>query len=1774
MLELEGYTDLKTLHRGSRSLLVRGRRSSDGGLVVIKTPAPAFPSAGDFGRLRREFELSQSTQFRAASAHVVEHLALERFGSKLALVLRHSGVSVRETGEPAQRPIDWVLDRAVGIARAVQGLHEASILHLDINPTNILYDAATGQVRLCDLSAAALLGPGARAVEALPHRNPVYAAPERAGRSHAPVDARSDLYSLGVTLFELLTGRLPFSGEDALELMHRHLAVAVPSPRDFRADVPDAVARIVMRLLAKSADDRYWTARGLHADLVCCREQLAAPLGRAFVFGDQDVPAHLSLPRRLLGRQRELDMLQAALERAVAGERVVTLIGGDAGVGKSALVKRLRELVIARGGQVFAGKFEALRSNVPYHAVSEALQSAIQHALRQPEGEVQRWRDRLRAELGSNLQELQRVVPSLEPLLGADPRTLPLGPEQAQARFNHMLQSLIRAMAVLSRPLVLFLDDVHWADPASSVLIRQLLESDQLSHLLLVMAHRTDRAAGQLPNLGSFDSAERSTVRIDLGPLEVEDVRSFVAECLSVSRASIEPVAELLWRKTGGNPFFMRQFITLIHAEGLLWFDSAGGWRWDLAAAEKQCMTDNVVALVTRRVHGLAPELQQVLRLASCMGNEVAVGALERLMDDNARAGLHALLREALRQDLLVPVDGANAATEATRRLRFAHDHLQQAAYALIPDSERRQLHLALGRLLVATPAAERAEGWAFHAADHLLQAVPLILDSGERLRLVELCLAAGIRAKSANAYEAARRYLRAGLELLGVNAFHDAHDVAHALHCEYAECCYLSGELAEMAVSCTAVIEHGRTLVSKVRAYELQVVAHIARHEMAEAITMGRAILAELGVVLPAAPTRASAVRAVLRTSWRMRSQTEASVLARPRMVEPHHLAAMRLLSLLATPAYLTSPNLLPCLVAEALALAFGHGTSEWAADALLTWSAIQVAIGAPAEGYRMGMAAERLIDAVGAVGLRARVKTNFNLLVRHAVEPLRNTIEPLRVAADEAQRYGDLTSASVAAVTAGFYMLAAGYPLSEVEAAAIANDKLMARLGQARFVRDARRLLQLVHCLQGKAAAPQYLRGELFDDRLAMSDNRASGDRAGIAALSYERALLEYLHGDPAAGLERCEECREHLDSLLGTVYPPALELLSALSCARVASREINPRWRSSYLARMRSSLKRLKRWARSSPQNHTHRVHLVQAELERLAGRAARAAREYERAIDVAGQCGYLHEQAMALESAGRFYAARGEVRLANATLFAAQSAFVSWGATFKAAALEAEMLTADGAAPKLLHYSAAPPALAASVASTDLDAGSILKASQSIVSVLRLPDLAGRLLLLAMENTGAQRGFLLVNHAGELRVEAGIDVDGDPLVAAARSLPAERRGELLPSSIVEYVARVLELVVHADLCADPSFGHDAYVASVRPRSVLCSPLVSQGALAGMVYLENNRLSGAFSPERVEVLQVLASVAAISLENARLYSNLAEAHERQLHVSNAQARFVPAEFLSSLRCDSIVDVSLGCNIRKEMSVLFSDVRGFTRLVESMPAEEHIGFINSYLGRMEPAILESGGFVDSYLGDAIMALFEGDADSAIHAGVRMSQELVRLNRERERAGLTAIEMGVGVSTGQLTLGTIGGAQRLKCGVIGDPVNLASRVESLTKLLRCCMLLTHHTQERLRAASTFELRRVGRVRVKGKLAPIQLFEVIDAEPHGRAEGKRRTKAHFEDGLNAYEAGQFEAAERRFCECLQACPEDGAAAVLAARARHYRLERPKLWEGIDTLDEK
>ncbi|HEY2406670.1 MAG TPA: AAA family ATPase [Polyangiaceae bacterium] len=1779
MLELAGYSDLRPFHRGQRSLVLRARRNADDLPVVIKTTAADYPSARDLNRLRHEFEIGRALARGPAHAYAVRHLELAPVGAGFALVSEDfGGRSLRDEFTGRSLSLERFVDLALAAARAIAAVHETRLLHLDINPSNVLCHPDTRELRLCDFSAGINLESAARTPRF--QGTPAYASPEQTLRTGRSVDHRADLYSLGVTLFELLTGKLPFSGGDTLETFHRHLSEAPPSARDARPDVPWTLSALLLKLLNKDPDERYRSAHGLCADLLRCQQQLCAHgVIASFELASEDRSPHFSLPQRVYGREREFKALAAHFERCRSGEVGFLLVSGEAGVGKSTLVARLREHALASGAQFFMGKFEPPRQGPPYAAFSTAFRAFLHGVLTRPSAELRRWRERILGALGPNAALLIRHVPDLERLLGPQPEPPVLEPEQAQARFRHLILNLIDSMALADSPLVIFLDDLQWADLASTDLIEQLMSAGRLHHLMLVGAHRDGEPDGNHPVSALIERLSGRTTFLELAlqPLDVADVARLVADSLQCSAERSLPLSRMVWQKTRGNPFFVGQFLRTIHGERWLEFDpNAREWTWDLDACAAQVMTDNVIDLMVGRIHRIAPVTEQVLRHAACIGREFDVELLASVLSLD-EPSLDAALTEALDAELIAGIDAAEGPGDAVpARFRFVHDQMLQAAYGSMPAATRAEIHLALGRKLYTAYGAQQREERIFQLVDHLSLGLPLVSRAAERLEFAPLYLTAGRRAKSANAYGAAGSYFRCGLELLGPDGFRDAHELSLQLHREYAETCYLAGNFAEMSKSCAELIGSARTLLERVPAFQLELTAHITRNELPRSLALAREVLALLGVELPSRVSQARVALRVLGTNFFMRGDVVEGLLARPKMTDPRALAAMQILAQVSTPAYLTSPNLFPLVVCEMLALTLEYGPCEWSADALIGWGAIQLAgFNKIERGYQIGSCAPRLIELLGAAQRRGRTQAIYNLVIRHWREPLRATVEPLAAAVQGALDHGDLAYASIAAVTHVFYMLMSGHPLAEVEERALALEKRLAPLGQQRFRRDMARVIQLVRCLAGRAPDPKRLRGEFFDDEQALRASEEETDRAAIASLGYERGLLLYVYGDFLGALECCRNAAGFVDSVLGTVYSPALEFLSALVRARVLTdhrAQVSPRTER---RKIRKSLSRLQAWAEAAPSNHRHRVELIRAELARLAQNDALAVKHYEQAIELAHRHGYLNELAMSLECAGRFYVGLGQTRVAATTILAARDAWSSYGAAAKAALLDSEF---SQLLSPLVH---APRSLPAAINAHDerafelLDVASIMKACQAIVGEIRLPGLVRRLLKLAIENTGAQRGFLFLNVDGQLELAASADVDERDTPSRLASGVAELEPQaLLPMSVVDYVARLGQPLLEVNVSASALFAHDPYIAEQRPLSVLCVPLVSQGSVSGVVYLENNRMRGAFSAERVQVLGLLSALSAISLDNATLYEDAKRAHRLELERSRAQARFVPAEFLRSLNKDSIVDVQLGDNIRKEMSVLFSDVRGFTRLVEGMSPQDHIGFINGYLGHMESAIVDAGGFVDSYLGDGIMALFEGDPDFAVRAAVAMSVELGRFNRGWQASGHEPIAMGVGLSTGALTLGTIGGASRIKCGVIGDTVNLASRIESLTKLFDCFALISQDTRDRLREPERFDLRRVDRVRVSGKTQPITLFEVLDAEPPARRDAKRRSHAAFQAALDAYFAGHFADAAAAFDACSTTCPDDGAALRLCARARRHQRERPPDWDGISALTEK
>jgi class 3 adenylate cyclase len=680
---------------------------------------------------------------------------------------------------------------------------------------------------------------------------------------------------------------------------------------------------------------------------------------------------------------------------------------------------------------------------------------------------------------------------------------------------------------------------------------------------------------------------------------------------------------------------------------------------------------------------------------------------------------------------------------------------------------------------------------------------------------------------------------------------------------------------------------------------------------------------------------------------------------------------------------------------------------------------------------------------------------------------------------------------------------------------------------------------------------------------------------------SLYFYKLFLCYLFQDYQQALENASLAEKSQDSAVGSIplshfYNSLIHLAIYPDAPKSEQKRI--------LSKVKSNQNKLKKWARNAPMTHLHKFYLVEAEQHRVLGHNAEATECYDKAIELAKENEYINEEALAHELAAKFYLALGKVKIAQVYLLDARYCYRKWGAIAKVKDLEARY-------PQLLSKKSTAQLRVSETSSGGesselLDLATVMKANQVIAGEMILDKLLAKLMKILIENAGAQKGFLILEQAGKLLIEAEGAAQEDS-VTVLQSIPIEPVGvhgstPLLSSAIINYVARTKESVVLNDATREGQFTKDSYTTQNKPKSILCVPLINQDKLISIVYLENNLTGGAFTPDRLEVIKLLSAQAAIAIANAKLYSEVKESERKLTQFNEASSRFVPRQFLQFLDKKSIVDVKLGDSVQKEMSVLFSDIRDFTTLSESMNPEDNFKFINAYLSRMEPAIVAHQGFIDKYIGDAIMALFSGSADDAVKAGIAMLHRLTEYNQHRINSGYMPIQIGIGINTGSLILGTVGGQNRMDSTVISDAVNLASRIEGLTKKYGASLLMSHHTFAQLEDVNQYAFRLIDRLQVKGKSAEVSVYEVFDADPPKLREGKLITKTAFEEALLLYNLDSFRKAAKLFEEVLSLNPEDKVAQIYLERCQgiksvdinRYKLDKFIQFKNInDTVDD-
>ena len=1474
----------EALRRDQEFVLYRGLSIDDASKILVLSPVTANPRPESLRRLENEYSLREALDPAWASRPI----AMAYHADRPVLVLEDPGGVLLDRLLSGPFDLARSLRLAIGLSSVIERLHQRGIIHKDVKPSNVLADSVTGQCWLTGFGIASQLRRERQSAKPpeFVGGTLAYMAPEQTGRMNRSIDSRSDLYALGVTLYEMLTACLPFTASDPMEWVHCHIARQPTPPRERYKNVPASVSAIVMKLLAKTAEERYQTAAGVESDLRrCLTEWETQRRIDEFSLGEHDTPDRLLIPEKLYGRAHEIDTLLASFDRVVAsGTPELVLVSGYSGIGKSSVVNELHKVLVPPRGLFASGKFDQYKRDIPYATLAQAFQSLIRSLLGKSEAELRTWRDALHGALGPNGPLIVDLVPELKLITGEQPPVPALPPRDAQRRFQLVFRRFIGVFARPEHPLALFLDDLQWLDAATLDLLGDLVSQPDVQHLMLVGAYRDNEVNCFHPLMRKLEAIRQAGARVKeviLAPLALSDVGRLIADALHIEPERVTPLARLVHEKTAGNPFFAIQFLSALAEEALVTFDhSDGRWFWDLSRIQAKGYTDNVVDLMVGKLNRLPIETQKALQEFACLGNSAEIATL-CIVHGTSEEEVHSDLWEALRQEFIVRLEGS---------YKFVHDRVQEAAYSLIPEQVRAEAHLRIGRLLIARTPPERREEAVFEIVNQINRGAALITSQAERDQIAELNLIAGKRAKASTAYASALKYFIAGGALLGDDSWERRHELAFALELNRAECEFLTGQAAAADERLTMLLSRAANTseLATVTCLRVDLYSTLS-HSSERAVAVFLDYLRHLGVEWAPHPTEEEARREYERIWINLGSRTIEELIELPLMSDPTSLATLDVLTKVSPPAMFSDPNLGSLVFCRAVNLSLEHGNCDGSCAAYVHLSMIAGPyFGNYKDGFRFGRLGYDLVEKRRLKRFQARTYLLFGSFVTPWTKPVRAGRDLIRQAFEVANKIGDLTFAAYSCYNLNTNFLAAGDPLVEVQREA-ENGLEFAQKARFGVVTDfITAQLGLIRTLRGSTPKFGSFDDEQFDE--LRFEHHLASDRVPITECFYWIRKLQarfFAMVYPSA-VDAALKAQRLLWTLASRFESAEYHFYAALSHAACCDSAFPDQYRQ-HFETLAAHHRQLEVWEEYSPENFENRAALVGAEIARIEGRDLDAMRLYERAISSAHANGFVNNEAVANEVAARFYETRGFKKIAHAYLRDARYCYLRWGADGKVRQL-------DELYPHLSEEEPVPgPTNTIGTSVERLDLATVIKVSQTVSGEIVLEKLIDTLMREAIEHAGAERGLLILPRDFEQSIEAEAMTSRDTIIVRLReAFIAEPE---LPESIIHYVVRTKESVILGDAASHHAFSSDPYLRRHHARSILCLPLTNQAKLIGVLYLENNLTPHVFTPTRIAVLKLLASQAAISLENTRLYRDLEkrEAKIRRLVDANIMGIFI---------------------------------------------------------------------------------------------------------------------------------------------------------------------------------------------------------------------------------------------------------------------------------------
>lgn len=1738
---MQNYKINHEIYSSLKRVVYRGVRLSDNAPVIIKTTTDEYSDKENIAKLQHEYAILKTLK----SPHIIKAYGIEQFDHRSALIMEDNAfITLQEFMLQKKINLDLFFKIAKQLTSVLQEVHDAHIIHEDINPSNVLVKIEGENVNICliDFHIATSLSQDQQSItspEGLEGTLP-YMAPEQTGRINRPIDKRADLYSLGATLYQLLTGKLLFTADSPIEWIHGHIAKQPKTPYEINPDIPLVVSNMIMKLLAKSPEERYYTAHGFLADLDhAMSEWLHTHTIDIFSLGEKDKTGIFQLSHKLYGRETDIEKLTAAYQRIRNGDRELFLISGYSGIGKTSLVNELHKPLTKQDGYFASGKYERLQQEVPYHGLIRAFQQLIRLLLTGGDEKIAYWRDRLNKVLYPNGQLIVDVIPEIEILIGKQPAVPSLPSAESRNRFELVFFDFIHAFAHKRHPIVIFLDDFQWADLASLNLIKQFLRDETLRYFLLVAAYRDNEVKGGHPLLemiGTIEKYEVPVQHLEVKPLNLANVTHLISDTLN-TQSDVTSLATLIHEKTGGNPFFVNTFMKKIYDEKYLTFDvKKREWTWDLPVLKSMVISDNVTDIIIDNMTKLRVEAQQLLKLAACIGSTFDLSTLS-LLNETTPAGIVFTLWPALQENLVIPLsdnyryvlDNSDFSQVKNVAYKFSHDRIHQAALSMLSPNELATINFKLGQLLMSNLNENEREERLFEIVNHFNTCLENVAQSKHNIEIAQLFSKAGHKAKASVAYDSAIKFFDNAIFILGEKGFENHYELMFEIKIAYAECLHLNGKFAEAEAMFSSLLDIASNKLDKARILMLQALSYAVQGKRKKAIDACLMGLTTLGMKVPFKPNPNGfkIFIELIKVLWKIRGKSMDDLLDVKSATTLEEKLTIEFTSRVAETAYLEDPNLMALIGLKGLSFSLTHGYSPITSIHFNLLGIISVA------GFKnydkaleYGQLAIKIADKYDDIRISTSVYLTTNVLLTIWKLPYRKCFEQLDKVYTMGRQSGELLYAGYAASLVPPMMMLQGDKLDEIEEKIRNISPIADFINNVDALCTIHTLKKLIPALRDKKEIPAFRdRVQAFLDKKIVYLHPVSYATSGILCLMGCYVLEDWNN------IEKIIESSEKdakSDYMKPVFLTPEYYFFSAITYLSLY--ESHTKWERFKIKRkIYACFKKLRAYAKTCPPNFESKYQVVRGGLLQLQGKLNQAMEAYDLALQSAKDNNLLFVEAIVNEFIGRMFYNHQLPKQAKLYLQEAMILYQLWGSNSKVAKImefytkffvtRNNTLSSDNLLSKSLRKT------------TDklhLDLDSIMKSTQVIFSKVRLEELVSALLKIAIENAGATRGVLLLLQNDILNVAARCDSpDSEPELL--QNIPLLEYKDLC-LSLVQFVCNTKELLVLDNASITLPYSQDNYVQERKILSVICVPILREERLLGVLYLENNLAPGSFSAERSEVLTLLAGQAAISIENAKLYS--------------AYDQFVPHEFLEILGKKRIIDIRMGDQVQKEMGVLFSDIRNFTALSEKLSPTENFAFVNEYLRYMEPAIREHGGFIDKFIGDAIMALFLGNADDAVSAGVALQKLLEKFNIERIANNKLPINIGIGVNYGNLMLGTVGGRHRMETTVISDTVNLTSRIENLTKTYNSRLLISDYAYRSLKNPNQFHCRFVDNVQIRGKESEIGLWEVFSADPEPLFLAKLAVAETYNQAIKAFYENDYKKALNLFKECDSQLPED------------------------------